>query len=153
MSRNIDDDTSSRGLSLYAGSGFFQLGQVGDGGSLDRYGSGVSTSSGLTVPPSITSGISETFGYTNNFFYVPGSVPLNGIYTPSSGQSVTWVGETLDTIGLGGLTTSPTTVWNNPNASGFDGAFQFVNGTVPEPTSALMLSMGGFVCLIRRRRS
>lgn len=120
----------------------------------DSYSGGVSTASGLNSSPDVFN-ITEDFGYYENvYFYVPQATPLNSVYTIASGQSLEWTGKTLTSIGLGALTTSPFTVWNNPNASGTDGSFQFVVGTVPEPASTACY-ISAFVALLvfsRRRR-
>jgi hypothetical protein len=120
----------------------------------DSYSGGVSTASGLNSSPDVFK-ITEDFGYyENNSFYVPQATALNSVYTIAGGQSLEWTGKTLTSIGLSALTTTPFAVWNNPNASGTDGSFQFVVGTVPEPASTVWFISAFFALLVfsRRRR-
>jgi hypothetical protein len=101
-----------------------------------------------------------TFGYSlngvgpnNNALFVPGDTPLNGTIDASSLGSWNFPEETLADIGLGDLTTTPFTVWNNPNAEGLNGAIQFVRAApIPEPGSSVLLGWVAFGLLKRRNR-
>jgi hypothetical protein len=95
----------------------------------------------------------ESFGYTGDQLYVPGATPLNAsAYTPAAGMSMTWSGMSLADIGLGSLSTTPMTVWNNPNAAGDVGAIQFVGSPITEPSSSLLLGLADLRFISRRKR-
>ncbi|YCM46978.1 PEP-CTERM sorting domain-containing protein (plasmid) [Verrucomicrobiaceae bacterium 227] len=152
LTRGIDDNLGSRGVSAYTSTRLLQIGTSGDGGSFDRYSDGTHVAFTLSMAPSSHT-ISETFGYTGDQLYVPGATPLNAsAYTPAAGMTMTWSGMSLADIGLGTLSATPITVWNNPNATGDAGAIQFVGSSVPEPSSSLLLGLAGLGFISRRKR-
>jgi len=145
---NRVDNTGFQGVVSYSTTTFMQLGSPGDGQAFDDYSGGDVSPSGLTVGPSSNT-VVDRLGYIDEYVFVNSDTPVDGVFTVTPGQTMTWTGVNLADIGLGALTTTPTTVWNNPSATGIDGAIHFV--VVPEPSS-VMLSLFGFVGLLRRRR-
>ncbi len=147
--RVIDDLQRPSGTSNFNSDQYFA---VGPGNIFDAYDGGDVFPHTISIMPD-TIGVSETFGFDNQALAVPGSTSLNDpSYTPSAGQTITWSGQTLADIGLGSLSATPLTVWNNPNATGTAGAFQFVGVPVPEPSSSLLLCLAGLGLFSHRKR-
>lgn len=73
------------------------------------------------LPPAIVN-FNENWGFNDEHFFVPGDTVLNGVFDVSPGQSAIWSEGNFSDIGLSWLTATPTTVWDNTNASGTDGS-------------------------------
>lgn len=115
----------------------------------DVYSGGDVTASGLSAAPQ--SGPTVSFGYQDGLVFVDWPTALNRVLTMGAGETFGWGQELLSDIGLGSLSTTPTTVWNNPNASGTSGSIQFVNA-VPEPGLPFFLGLACLGVFVRRKR-
>ncbi len=111
----------------------------------DVYELGSSFGSGLTANPDSHT-LAFSFGYSGEYLVIGGGVANNAILNPTGAKfgTMTWNGVSLNDIGLGSLTTSPKVVYQN------NGTISFV--TVPEPSSSLLLLIGGVLSTIKRSR-
>lgn len=110
----------------------------------DRYRFGTSLGIGPTVNPSSTSGTS--FGFDQDALFVPATTAARSFFTPDT--QWTWFSTDLASIGLGALTSDPTTAYTTPFG---EDVIRFA--VVPEPSSAMLLSIASFFILGARRRN
>lgn len=119
----------------------------------DSYQGELVASFGVNTP--VSRNLSVSFGFNGNTIFLPSTVGLNEtVVVDSTWGFWSWQNATLENIGLGNITSTPLTVWNNPNASGTDGAIQFVSiGSipVPEPSSNMLSAFAGLLIWRRRR--
>jgi hypothetical protein len=98
-----------------------------------------------------------TFGHSGpNLFWDPslGDTLVAGtdVAGGSTVPSLTWNGATLDTIFGGGFfDNGPVTAWTLDNGASTD-TISFVAAAVPEPSSSLLIGLGAFGLLARRKR-
>jgi hypothetical protein len=114
-------------------------------GLYDEYTGGTNFGSSLNKNPDSFSGTS-TFGFLSGSFLTDGSAAVGGSFTPNG--TWTWSDTTLADIGLGGLTSTPITVYRAHSTS--NDTIQFA--AVPEPSSFALLGLGATSLLVRRRR-
>lgn len=91
------------------------------------------------------------FWMRNDAVLVPPTTALNGIADYSTAYFFQWTGRSVSGFFGNALTTTPVTVWNNPNAAGDSGAIQFALA-VPEATSSSMMLMAAGLIPLRRRK-
>jgi len=123
----------------------------------DGWNSGTTEDSGLAVYP--TSATGDTFGYNGDVVTLPAGLTKGSSFTPHTvwnwdqmtleGLGIT---ATLEGLGLGDLTTTPTVVYTAAPAAGGD-TISFA--VLPEPsTTALFLEAGtlSFAFIFAQRR-
>jgi len=111
----------------------------------DVYQNGFHTTSGLNFNPDPNSATGDTFYYSQNNVAVSRSAAAGSIYTPNT--TWTWNNNTLAGIGLGSLTTAEEVVYTSAGGD----TISFVS-KVPEPSSTLLLGLGGLGLILRRKR-
>ena len=115
-------------------------------GNIDRYSGG--SFGGLTLSLVPTSGSGDAFGIEDEFIYFEAPVGVGTTYTPTT--TWTWTGQTLSSIGLGSLSTSPTLVYTADNG---ETVSIVAASAVPEPSSALLFGLGALGFATHRRRT
>ena len=114
-----------------------------DGDVALRFG-GTSTSTSLNADP--TTGSGDNFGHDGNTLGTPVSAADGSTFAPNA--TLTWENTTIAGIGLGSLSASPLLAHTTSNGETISYAL-----SVPEPSSALLVSLGLFAGLSCRRRS
>lgn len=102
------------------------------------------TFGGMSISLTPSSGSGSTFGIEASAIYLDSTAAVGSSYTPAT--TWTWSGQTLSSIGLSSLTSSPTTVYTAKNGSTVSIA------SIPEPSSTLLLGFGAGSFLVLRRR-
>jgi hypothetical protein len=142
--------TNSTSASFNSSGELFSFGTFDSTGSSDYY-SGFPVATTLSFSRSPQVGTDTTFRIFSGFLYLPSTASDNEIFSADEivGRWEWRFGGGLDFLGLGDLTTTPTTVFQLDG--GVQDTIQFA--LVPEPASSVLLGLGGLAFLARRKRT